>query len=143
MKLKALLFAFLVASVTVSAADKLTLDQLKVQAESAHEGKQVDLYTEVARQQMELANQSYDVGNSEKALSLIKESVDSAEKAADEAMRSGKKLKQAEIALRKLSARGQDIRRSVAFEDRAPIEPLLARIEQSRTKLLDRMFQKK
>jgi len=117
------------------------LDALKTRAAAADKKKQTELYAELARQQLEAADAAYNT-NIDQAKKLFQESSDSAVLAAQAALDSNHKLKQTEIALRELSHRMSDIRKTWAFEDRGPLDPAIQRIEAARTKLLDRMFQK-
>lgn len=119
----------------------LPLDQLKAKAESAPKPKQAELYCELAQRQLESANDIYNT-NVDQARELFLESATSAELGAQASVESNKKLKQTEIKLRELAKRMSDIRRTWAFEDRAPLDPAIQRVETARSKLLDRMFQK-
>jgi hypothetical protein len=65
------------------------------------------------------------------------------DKARDASIRTGKRLKDTEIAMRKMAARLRDIKRSLAFEDQAPVATAVDRLEQMRTELLSHMFGKK
>ncbi len=56
--------------------------------------------------------------------------------------KAGKRLKDTEIDLRKLSERIQAIRQEASFEDRKPFDISIQNLEQNRSKLLDRMFKK-
>jgi methyl-accepting chemotaxis protein len=119
-----------------------TIDQLKARAAATTDKrKQIDLYLELSKRELESANDVYNT-NVEQARTLFEDSSQSAEKAAHAALESNHKLKQTEIKLRELSHRMSDIRRTWAFEDRAPLDPAIQRVETARTKLLDRMFQK-
>jgi hypothetical protein len=118
-----------------------TLEQLKARAAVADKHKQAELYAELASRQLEAADQQY-ASNVEQAKALFLASADSAEMASQTALDANHKLKQIEIKLRELSHRMSDVRRTWAFEDRAPVDPAIQRVETARNKLLDRMFQK-
>jgi hypothetical protein len=64
-------------------------------------------------------------------------------KATDASIDTGKKLKNTEIALRKMTEKFRDIKRTVAFEDQAPIQQTIDELEKMRTDLLSAMFGKK
>ncbi len=139
-----LLTAVLVAiAISGMAADKPveSIDQLKARAAAAEKSKQVDLYIELARRQLETANDLYN-SNADQAREMFLASADSAEHAGQASVDSNHHLKQTEIKLREIAHRMSDIRRTWAFEDRAPLDPALQRVEAARTKLLDRMFKK-
>jgi DNA-binding transcriptional regulator YbjK len=139
-----LLAATLLAiAVSTIAADKPpeTLEQMKAQAAAAEKSKQVDLYIELARRQLEVANNLYN-SSADQARDMFLQSAESAEHAGQSALDSNHHLKQTEIKLREISHRMSDIRRTWAFEDRAPLDPAIQRVEAARNKLLDRMFKK-
>jgi hypothetical protein len=62
------------------------------------------------------------------------------EKARDAASKSGKKLKPTEIAVRKMAHKLRDMKRTLSFEDQAPVQDAIDRLEHVRTDLLTRMF---
>jgi len=58
------------------------------------------------------------------------------------AVKTGKHLKHTEITIRKMAERLRTIRRSLAFEDQAPVQDAADRLESMRNDLLSRMFSK-
>jgi len=72
----------------------------------------------------------------------VKDIVTYSEKAADTSIRSGKRLKNTEIALRKITTRLRDLQRTVSFDDQATLKTAADRLEDLRTNLLSRMFSK-
>jgi uncharacterized tellurite resistance protein B-like protein len=118
-----------------------TLDQLRSRAASADKGHQPELYSELALKEADAADQAYNT-SADTARKLLEESVTAAEKAADAAVETGKRLKRTEIDLRKVSERLESIRRSWAFDDRGPVTAGIQKVEAARSKLLDRMFRK-
>lgn len=125
------------------AAKDGTLDESIARAESARPEDRPALYLEIARQQAEAADKLYNAGNAEAGSAALQQVVVFSKKATDAAIASGKKLKNTEIALRKMAEKFRDIKRSVAFEDQAPIEQTIDQLEQMRTDLLAAMFGKK
>lgn len=125
------------------AADKPpeTLDQLQARAAAADKKKQTELYVDLAERQLQAANDAYNT-NPDQAKALFEQASKSAELAAQASLDANHKLKKTEIKLRELSHHMSDIRRTWAFEDRAPLDPDIQRVETARNKLLDRMFQK-
>jgi hypothetical protein len=115
-------------------------EQMKQKAEAARGGDRAKLFLELAEQEMEAANHYFTDGNVEKAHDKVKESIADAEKAAEAALTSGKRLKQTEIELRKLQKRTEDIRHSLNFEDRPALETVEKRLEELRRSLLHKMF---
>lgn len=138
---KPLLALMMCAALFASAKEPETIDQLKARIQSADAKKQVELYMDLAKLQVNAADTAYN-GDVDKAKQLMEEGTQSAERAGQGSLETGKHMKQTEIELRKLEKRMEDIRRSWAVEDREPIEPQIKRVESVRSKLLDRMFRK-
>ncbi|HZQ90916.1 MAG TPA: hypothetical protein VFA60_03900 [Terriglobales bacterium] len=123
------------------AADQAeSVEKLKQRAEAATGGTRARLFVEVARLEIEEANQHFTDGDVDKAHARVKDAVTDAEKGADAARISGKRLKDTEIDLRKLQRRTEDIRRSLALEDRPALQSMVERLEALRQQLLDKMF---
>jgi hypothetical protein len=119
-----------------------TIEELKARVESARPEERPGLCTEIARRQVESADELYTQGKVEAALASVRDAVSYSEKAAEAALQSGKKLKHTEIALRKTAHRLEDIKHALSFEDQAPVQAAHDRLEQLRTQLLNRMFGK-
>jgi len=144
MRIRIIILAIFVASTLLAFARKEeTLAELITRAESSRLEDRPHLYTEIARRQVKAADQLYAAGKPEEARAAVREVVEYSDKASDAATHSGKKLKDTEIAVRKMVARLRDIKRTVAFEDQAPIEEAVDHLEQVRTQLLSQMFGKK
>lgn len=136
------LIALLLAATAALAKNEESLAELKQQAESAREGKQVELLLKIAQMQLQATDAAYTAGNTDQAQQDLRDVVSYASRAAQVAIDTGKKMKQAEINVRKISARLQDIARSLSFDDRAPVNAAVDTLEKSRTDLLARMFRK-
>jgi rubrerythrin len=128
---------------SVLARTEESLEQLIARAESAPPGDRPRLYIQIARQQAESADKLYQAGNSEAGNTALSNVVTYSEKASDAASRSGKKLKDTEIALRKMAEKFRDVKHNVPFDDQAPIQQAIDRLEKMRTDLLSAMFGKK
>jgi hypothetical protein len=138
-----ILAVFLASSLVAFAHKEETLAELITRAESSKLDDRPHLYTEIARRQVKAADQLYDAGKPEEARAALHDVLEYSDKASDAATHSGKKLKDTEIAVRKMVARLRDIKRTVAFEDQASIEEAVNHLEQVRTQLLSQMFGKK
>ena len=123
------------------AADE-TAAQLAMRADSSSLDQQPALYLKAAHLQLKSADAHYDQGKVEEGANDVKLLTEYADKAADTSIRSGKKLKDAEIEIRKISSRLTDIRHSLSFDDQAPVKAAAEHLEELRTKLLARMFSK-
>jgi hypothetical protein len=144
MRIRIIILAIFLASSLVAFAHKEeTLAELITRAESSKLDDRPRLYTEIARRQVKAADQLYAAGKPEEARAAVRDVVEYSDKASDAATHSGKKLKDTEIAVRKMVARLRDIKRTLAFEDQAPIEEAVNHLEQVRTQLLSQMFGKK
>jgi hypothetical protein len=120
-----------------------SLEQLIARAPSARAEDQPHLYIEIARKELEAAEKSYKAGENDAGRKSVGELVSYSGKASDAASQTGKKLKDTEIALRKMSQRLRDLKRGLPYEDQGPVQGAADRLEQMRTELLGRMFGKK
>jgi len=132
-----------VASVAAFAGKEESLDQLIARAESAPQNDRPTLYLKIAHLKAEEADKSYDSGNAEAGKAALQDVVTYSQKATDAAIATGKKLKNVEITLRKMAEKFRDIKRTVAFDDQAPLQQAVDQLEKMRTDLLSAMFGKK
>ena len=137
----AVLFGLMIT--VLAAAREVPLQQLIAEAENAPLNKQPDLYREIAEWKLKEAKTSYDAGQIDASLAALQEVVSYARKAEDAATRSGKKLKDTEISLRKMADKLRDLKRGANFDDQPQIQSAIDEVESLRTALLDRMFAKK
>ncbi len=133
---------FLLAVVAFAAAKQETLDQLKQRAESARPEDKVKLYLKIAQEQVHTADMLYDQGRIKEAQAAVDDVVIYCQKARDAATISRKHLKHAEIGVRKIEEKLNDIKRSLAYEDQAPVANAIQKLEEIRAALLDAMFGK-
>lgn len=109
-------------------------------AEKAPLNDQPKLYVEIAQRQLKAADKLYDAGQNQQARAAISDVVTYSDKATDAATKSGKRLKKTEIAVRKMAERLRDLKRSLEFDEQAPIQAAVDHLEKMRTALLSRMF---
>ena len=126
-----------------SAREENGLDELIARAESAQPNDRRSLYLKIAQLKAEAADKLYDDGNADAGKAALQDVVTYSEKATDAAIATGKKLKNIEITLRKMAEKFRDIKRTVAFEDQAPLQQTVDELEKMRTDLLSAMFGKK
>jgi polyhydroxyalkanoate synthesis regulator phasin len=119
-----------------------TLQELIARAESARVEDRPALYVEIAERQLKFANELYTAGKVDEARTAVQDVVTYSEKAHDAAIQSGKRVKNTEIEFRKMAAKLRDIKRSLNFEDQAPVQAAAERLETLRTDLLSHMFGK-
>ena len=131
------------ASLPALAAKEESVDQLIARAESAQANDRPALYLKIARLKEEEADKFYDNGNAEAGKAALQDVVTYSKKATDASIATGKRLKNVEITLRKMAEKFRDIKRTVAFEDQAPLQQAADELEKMRTDLLSAMFGKK
>jgi hypothetical protein len=139
----AMLALLVVSSLAVFAGKEETVQELIARAETAKPDDRPALYVEVAQRQLEASDRLYTEGKTEEAMAAVADVSTYSDKAHNAALLSGKKLKQTEIALRKMAARLRDIQRTLSYEDQAPVQAAVERLENLRTGLQRRMFGKK
>jgi len=120
-----------------------SLEQLIAHVASARAEDQPRIYIEIAQKELDAADKSYKAGENDAGRKSVEEVVNYSGKASDAASQTGKKLKDTEIALRKMVGRLRDLKHGLAYEDQAPVQAAADRLEQMRTELLGRMFGKK
>jgi hypothetical protein len=144
MRCRAIFLSLLVsASVLLAARNDQSVEELAKKAEAARLEDRPSLYIQIARKRLEDADRLYKSGDDQAARAAVADVEDYSDKASDAANRSRKKLKDTEISMRKMAEKLRDIKRSVAFEDQAPIQKAVDRLEKMRDELLSRMFGKK
>jgi hypothetical protein len=120
-----------------------SLEQLISRADAAPAGDRPGLYIRIARRQADSADRFYVAGDPEAGNKALNDVVTYSEKASDAARSTGKKLKDTEIALRKMAEKFRDVKHNLPFDDQAPVQLAIDRLEKMRTDLLSVMFGKK
>ena len=148
MRIRIIILVFLALTSLAALARPLArndenLSQLIARAESAPPGERPGLYIQIARQQAEAADKLYREGNAEAGSQALNDTVTYSEKARDAAASTGKRLKDTEIALRKMAEKFRDVKHNLPFDDQAPVQQAIDRLEKMRTDLLSAMFGKK
>lgn len=136
--LLALVALSLLASAKKSESDK----DLIARAQSARVEDQPALYIELAERELKAAHDLFHEGKSADARSAVNEIVTYSQKAHAAAAASNKKLKNTEIAFRKMALKLRDIKQTLNYEDRQPVQTAEDRLESFRTDLLSHMFPK-
>ena len=134
MRLPTTIAAVLLATSFVAFAYKTeTLQELIARAEAAKVDDRPALYVEIAERQLKSADGLYTAGKTDDARTAVQDVVTYWEKAHDAAIQSGKRLKNTEIDFRKMAAKLRDLKRSLNFEDQAPVQAAADRLENFRT----------
>jgi len=141
--MRRLAFAMLLlALASAYGAKDETVDELKSRFESARPEDRPELGMRIAQHQLRDADKLYSEGNADRARAAVDDIVTYSEKARDAAIQTRKRLKNVEIDVRKMAEKLRDIKRTLAFEDQAPVEQAVRRLEDVRTTLLKEMFAK-
>src|SRR5690242_19549223 len=117
-----------------------TIDQLKAEAEKSHGGHQAELYAELARRLVDVADQQFAAGDVVKGQQTVQEILADASRAHDVAVNERKKMKDVEIHLRETQRRLENVRRTLAADDRPPLEAVEKKLAAFRHDLLNVMF---
>lgn len=142
MRNSVIVVTLVVAIATSALASKESVEQLKARLPRANEGQSIDLCLQIARQQLDNADKLYSDGKVDEGRAAVGDIVSYIEQAGDTAAKSGKKVKKAEIMVREISKKLKDIQRSLNFDDQAPVQDAVDRLEKVRSQLLGSMFGK-
>jgi hypothetical protein len=131
---------FLLLLGTGGPSSQKDLETLKAETEKATGGQQAKLYAELADRMVDLADQQFTQGNSVQAHVTVQEVLADASKAHDIALRTHDKRKEVEIHLRQTERHLDNLKRTLAAEDRPALEEAEKKLEALRQELLDSMF---
>ena len=135
-----ILVVVLAVSCGAAGWDETPLVDLHKRADSAPMGDRPALYIDIAERQLKAADELYNAGRVEEARDAVKDVVACSEKARDAAVQSGKRLKPTEIAVRKMSKKLRDIKRTLNYDDQPPVETAAERLHSLADDLLSHMF---
>lgn len=121
------------------ATDEESTEKLIARAEVRGDN-QAEYCADVARREVEVANQFYTNGDVQKAVDAVNLAVTYSQKALDAAKRTHKKLKETDLTLRRASRRLSDVGQTLAFEDKPLVKEAVDKIEQTRSQILALMF---
>jgi hypothetical protein len=124
----------------VGPAGQKDLEALKAEAAKATGGQQAKRYAEIAERLVEVADQQFSQGNSVQAHATVQEVLDDSIKAHDVALRTHDNRKEVEIHLRETQRRLENVKRTLAAEDRPALEDVEKKLAELRQELLDSMF---
>lgn len=142
MRIATLTCFLLLATLSALAGKNETLEQLKARVDTGSPDEKIKVAIEIADRQVAAADKFFTDGKVEAAHAAVEDVAVYAEKARDVSIASGRRLKDTEIAARKMSRRLDGIKRTVAFEDQPVIDQTIKRLEDARTALLSHMFSK-
>lgn len=131
---------FLLALAANCVAREETVADLKARLDSARPEDRPELCVRIAQLQVRAADRLYTEGHVDEARAAVEDVVTYFERARDFAITGKTHLKNVEIGARRMSEKLADIKRTLAFEDQAPVEQAVHRLEEVRTALLKEMF---
>lgn len=121
-------------------AEQKTVDQLKAEAEHAATDQQGRLYAEIADKLVAVADKQFTDGESVKGHATVQEILQYATKAHDVAIQTRKKMKETEKSLRDCRRRLENMKRTLAAEDRPKVEAVEKQLEKLTEEVLESMF---
>jgi succinate dehydrogenase/fumarate reductase-like Fe-S protein len=121
-------------------AEQKTIDQLKTEAEHASPDQQGRLYAEIADKLVAVADKQFTDGESVKGHATVQEILQYATKAHDLVIESRKKMKETEKSLRDCHRRMENMKRTLAAEDRPKVEAVEKQLEKLTEEVLESMF---
>ncbi|HMF90623.1 MAG TPA: hypothetical protein VKL40_08260 [Candidatus Angelobacter sp.] len=121
-------------------AEQRDLERLKAEAAKSSGGQQAKLYAEIAESLVDSANEQFSQGESVKGHATVQEILGFAGKAHDGALSAKSNRKEVEIHLRNTQRHLENVKRTLAAEDRPALDAAEKKLEQFRQDLLDAMF---
>jgi polyhydroxyalkanoate synthesis regulator phasin len=121
-------------------AEQKTLDQLKTEAEHASPDQQGRLYAEIAEKLVSVADKQFTDGESVKGHATVQDILQYATKAHDLVIESRKKMKETEKSLRECHRRLENMKRTLAAEDRPRVEAVEKQVDKLTEEVLESMF---
>ena len=123
-----------------ASAEQKTVDQLKAEAEHAAPEHQGRLYAEIADKLVAVADKQFTDAESVKGHATVQEILQYAIKAHDLAIETRKKMKETEKSLRECHRRLENMKRTLAAEDRPSVEDVEKQLEKLTEEVLESMF---
>ncbi len=121
---------------------ELSLEEMKARVAHAKPDERTSLCIQIAEHQVEASDKLYTDGKTEEAEVAIHDVINYSQQASESAGKTGHRLKNTEIAMRKMSHRLNDIKRTVPFENQVLLQSAIDTLDKIRTDLLSRMFAK-
>jgi len=121
-------------------AERKDIDKLKTEAAKAQGATQGLLYSELAEELVNVANQQFSDGDSEKGQATVQEILHYAAEAHDLVLKAQSNRKEVEIHLRHAQRHLEDIKHTLASDDRPPLDAAQKKLADLRQDLQDAMF---
>jgi predicted DNA binding CopG/RHH family protein len=136
------IITLLLALVAMAHAQR-SVAALKAEIAKTSGGHQAKLYAELAESVVGVANDQFNQGESVKGHETVQELLDYARKAHDGALSANSNRKEVEIHLRNAQRHLENVKRTLAAEDRPALDAVEKKLEQLRQDLLDAMWSPK
>jgi polyhydroxyalkanoate synthesis regulator phasin len=130
----------LLALALFASAEQKTVDQLKAEAERASSDQKGRLYAEIADELVAVADKQFTDGESVKGHAIVQEILEYATKAHDLVIESRKKMKETEKSLRACHRHLENMKRTLAAEDRPKVEAVEKQVAKLTEDVLESMF---
>jgi hypothetical protein len=118
------------------------LAALQVKADHAQPRDRCFLYATLVSRMTDLAGNQFNSGDSGQASETLKAVQQYAEKIHTDVVEDSKKLRDAELLMRRASFRLQDILSEASYEDRESLQATLKQLNQVQTQLMTEVFKK-
>ena len=132
----------LLSSLASVSGQQEPIEALKARAEQAQPKDQADLFTHIAERQLDALDKAFNGGTVRESQAALADVVAYGVKAAQVAGTTGKRMKQTEIALRRISLRLESVRKTLDLDDRPPVADAIQKLDAAHNELLNRMFRK-
>ena len=142
MKKRLIIVVVLLSALAWASGQQESIEALKARADQAQPKDQVDLFTHIAERQLDALDKAYNGGTVREAQAALADVVTYGVKAAQISSATGKRMKQTEIAMRKISGRLEAIRKTLDLDDRPLLAAAVQKLDTARNELLNRMFRK-
>jgi hypothetical protein len=142
MKKRWIIVVVLLSALAWASAQQESVEALKARAGQARPKDQVELFTRIAERQLDALDKAYNGGTVREAQTALADVLTYGVKAAQVSGDTGKRMKQTEIAMRKMSVRLEAIRKTLEVDDRPPLAEAVQKLDAARNELLNRMFRK-
>lgn len=144
MRTRCLILTLMVAvAVGWAVPDKASVDDLKARLANARPEDRPNLCIQIAERQVAAADQLYTDGKVEEGQAAVQDVVSYSQQAGEAVRQTGHRVKNTEIALRKMARRLTDIKHTLPSDNQPPVQAAIDTLEKIRTDLLNSMFGKK
>jgi glycerophosphoryl diester phosphodiesterase len=123
-----------------SYGEQKTVDQLIAEAGHSDAAQQGHLYAEIAQKLVAVADKQFTDSQSVKAHETVDQILEYATKSHDLVIQTRKRMKEAEKELRLCNRNLENMKRTLAAEDRPQVEAVQKKVEQLTEEVLEAMF---